>query len=151
MPFNNGTLINNAGEVQNILVAATFNPLPTNVNINGTLHDVDGRMYTTTDANLGSTDVLINGIRHTNSGIRYLDVFGPFISWPEGFAVTVDGRQSAVLGPQVNFIHGISVTGGGGMGVSDLGGGPGVSNWQLEGSTDAWATESGGVWLTEGP
>ena len=151
MPFNNGTLINNAGEVQNILVAATFNPLPTNVNINGTLHDVDGRMYTTTDANLGSTDVLINGIRHTNSGIRYLDVFGPFISWPEGFAVTVDGRQSAVLGPQVNFIHGISVTGGGGMGVSDLGGGPGVSNWQLEGSTDAWATESGGVWLTEAP
>jgi hypothetical protein len=24
-----------------------------------------------------------------------------------------------------------------------------VSNWQLEGSTDAWGTESGGVWLTE--
>ncbi len=151
MPFNNGTLINDAGEVQNILVAATFNPLPTNVNINGTLHDVDGRMYTTTDPNQGSTDVLINGIRHTNSGIRYLDTTGPFISWPEGFSVTVDGRQSAVQGPQVNFIHGISVTGGGSMGVSDLGGGPGVSNWQLEGSTDAWATESGGVWLTEAP
>jgi hypothetical protein len=30
-------------------------------------------------------------------------------------------------------------------------GGPGVSNWQLEGSTDAWGTESGGVWLTEAP
>ena len=33
----------------------------------------------------------------------------------------------------------------------NFGGGPGVSNWQQEGSTDAWATESGGVWLTEAP
>lgn len=151
MPHINGTLVNDFGEVQNNLVAATFNPLPTNVNINGTLHDVDGRMYTTVDANLGSTDVFINGIRHTNSGIRYLDQVGPFISWPEGFACTIDGRQSAVSGPQVNFIRGITVTGGGGMSVENLPGGPGVSNWQLEGSTDAWATESGGVWLTEAP
>ncbi len=30
-----------------------------------------------------------------------------------------------------------------------FGGGPAVDNWQLEENTDAWATESGGVWLTE--
>lgn len=151
MPFINGTLVNDAGIVQNNLVAATYIPLASDVYINGTLHDNGGRMYTTVDPNQGATDVFINGIRHTDLGVRYLDVTGPFISWPEGFAVTVDGRQSAVTGPQVDYIRGITVTGGGGMSVSDLGGGPGVSNWQLEGSTDAWATESGGVWLTEAP
>ena len=150
MPHINGTLVNDFGEVQNNLVAATFNPLPTNAHINGTLHDVDGRMYTTVDANLGSTDVLINGIRHTNSGIRYLDQVGPFISWPEGFSVTVDGRQSAVSGPQVNTIRGIAVTGGGGMSVENLPGGPSVDNWQLEENTDAWQLEeSTDVWLLE--
>jgi len=28
-------------------------------------------------------------------------------------------------------------------------GGPGIDNWQLEATTDAWAIESSGVWLTE--
>jgi len=149
MFFSNGTLLSNEGELQNNLVLAGYGPLSTDVRINGTLHDINGRMYTTVDANQGATDVLINGIRHSNEGVRYFDQVGPFVDWPEGFAVTVDGRQSAVGGDQVNFIHGITVNGAGGIGVSDLPGGPGVNNWELEGSTDAWATESGGVWLTE--
>ena len=149
MFFSNGTLLSNEGELQNTLVAAAYVPIATDVLINGTLHDSDGRMKTTLDANQGVTDVLINGIRHSAEGVRYFDIVGPFVDWPEGFACTADGRQSAVSGDQVNFIHGITVTGGGGMGVSDLGGGPGVNNWQLEGSLDSWGTESGGVWLTE--
>ena len=149
MFFSNGTLLSNAGELQNNLVAAAYVPIATDVHINGTLHDLNGRMYTTVDANIGASDVFINGVRHSDAGVRYFDQVGPFVDWPEGFAVTVDGRQSAVGGDQTNFIHGITVNGAGGIGVSDLPGGPGVNNWQLEGSTDAWGTESGGVWRTE--
>jgi hypothetical protein len=150
MFFSNGSLLSNEGELQNTLVSAGYGPLATDVRINGTLHDIDGRMYTTVDANQGATDVLINGIRHTNQGVRYFDQVGPFLPYPEGFSVTdSDGRQSAVGGNQIHFVHGITVNGAGGIGVSDLPGGPGVNNWQLEGSTDAWGTESGGVWRTE--
>ncbi len=152
MFFSNGSLLNNEGELQNTLVSAGYGPLATDVRINGTLHDINGRMYTTVDANQGATDVLINGIRHTNQGVRYFDQVGPFIPYPEGFSVTdSDGRQSAVGGGQgTSFIHGIAVNGAGGICVSDLPGGPGVDNWQLEENLDAWELEdSSGVWLLE--
>jgi len=113
MLFSNGTQITVNGEVRTEGVPASYLPISTDVHINGTLHDAAGFMYTTLDPNIGASDVFINGVRHSKDGVRYFDVAGPFISWPEGFAVTVDGRQSAQESIENFFIRGIarSVTG----------------------------------------
>lgn len=107
MPFNNGTLLTNAGVIDNNVVAGTYVPIATDVYINGRLHSNLGEIYLTADAD-DPGDVFINGQRCTVNGVvRIAGV--PAQNWPEGFSSTATGRWvvGVSLGP--NFIHGMNV------------------------------------------
>jgi hypothetical protein len=95
MPFSNGTLISDAGQVNTLDVANNYVPIAGDVYINGTLHrGSDGAMYTSVAALAGAGDVFINGILHTSNGVRYIVNGNGVHDWPEGFATDINGRQA---------------------------------------------------------
>ncbi len=101
-------------------VGPGYSPLATDVHINGWLVDsLTGRPYYTTQANAGATDVFINGIRHSATGVRYLDVGVNANAWPEGLTVGDDGRLGVVdTGPGLFFIRGQGRNAAGSMNVA---------------------------------
>jgi hypothetical protein len=72
--------------------ALPYTPAPEDVYINGTLHHgTHGHMIVSGSAFEGATDVFINGYRHTQFGVRYIQI-PPAVSpgWVEGFSVETD-------------------------------------------------------------
>lgn len=89
MPSINGTAYTDAGEMEVHNEALPYVPAVDDVYINGTLHHGDhGHMIVSGSAFEGATDVFINGYRHTQFGVRYIQL-GPAVvpGWVEGFSI----------------------------------------------------------------
>lgn len=133
--MSNGINVDSGGRVQlSDEVAAAYTPVATDVYINGWLVDgITGNPYYTTDANLGVSDVFINGIRHTVNGVRYFDEAVKANKWPEGFAVGNDGRQGILDANGTTFIRGIGRGSDGLMSVALSAGGDALDNvWDID-------------------
>jgi hypothetical protein len=92
MPFLNGTDFTDDGRMEIHNEALPYTPAPEDVYINGTLHHgTHGHMIVSGSAFEGATDVFINGYRHTQFGVRYIQI-PPAVSpgWVEGFSVETD-------------------------------------------------------------
>lgn len=147
MPFSNGTLISNAGQMSTLAVAETYTPVGTDVSINGVLHDLNGVMYVTTDVP-SVTRQMINGILHTAEGVRYIFVGAAVNDWPEGFQTNALGamRASDALGVQQGFAHGIAL-GDSGVFVTDAGGGSPGDDLLSSDAGDFYLINDGGDFL----
>lgn len=117
MPHSNGTETDDAGTVQIRIRTLPYVPAGTDVYINGTLHEADGKMICTADAPVGG-DRFINGLLHTDNGVRYAVFAGPDTEWPEGFVSDSQGRQMMIGVAQTNFIRGIGRAANGAMAVN---------------------------------
>ncbi len=144
MPFSNGTLISNVGQVSTLAVAESYTPIASDVSINGVLHDLNGVMYVTADAP-SVTRQSINGILHTAEGVRYISLGAAVHDWPEGMQTTALGawKVSTVLGVLQGFAHGIAI-GDAGVFVTDSGGGSPFDDLLSSDAGDFYLINDGG-------
>ena len=126
MPFSNGTLISNAGQMSTLAVPEAYTPVASDVHINGTLHSAAGVRYISMVAP-SVTRQFINGILHTSEGVMYGSLGAPVNDWPEGFRTDLVGAMivSEALGVLQGFAHGIALGSNGTFVTDDGTGGAG--------------------------
>ncbi len=96
--YSHGTGINEFGGVLTTSVAFDFSGVAGDIFIGGTRHAKTGRMYVTFDSPTGN-NTFINGLLHSEVGIRYVELVGGVNDWPEGFASADDGTQLVAASP----------------------------------------------------
>ena len=105
-----GTLVDGNGVVQIKYVDKNYSPISSDVYILGTLHRNDGTMYCTTSGALHATDVKINGIRHTDEGVRHVHSPSPVTEnnqVSKGFLVSNQELQNVKTTVSGTIEHGI--------------------------------------------
>jgi hypothetical protein len=90
--FSGGSAVTAEGAILAIVVAADYAEQAGDVYIRGARHDASGYMYVTTDVP-GGSEVFVNGIAHSNLGVRYIQATDHTNDWPEGFASDANGAQ----------------------------------------------------------